>query len=337
MRKKTSLKDIADALGVSIAIVSYVLNNKHEGRVSEYKANQIKEMAKKMNYFPNQIAKSLRKDKTYTLGLIIADISNLFYSNIARYIEDESKRHNYNVIFGSADENADKFKELVHVMLSRQVDGIILAAPKGTEATLNYLREQHIPFVLIDRHFPEVVNINTIGINNYQASYSVVEHITENGFKKPAMVTLSTDLYHMKERTLGFKHASTELLGRQSPEVVEIEEDILSDEIEGQMLNLLKNGTDLIYFSTNKIAMEGLAVLVKHNVKVPKKMGIVCFDKADAYKIFHTSITYVEQPLRQMGHEAVEVLLSLINGNQFAKSIVLGTHIVAQDSSKLPK
>src|SRR5690606_39901454 len=99
--------------------VSYVINDKYEMRISETKDSQIKSMAKKLNYLPNQIAKSLRKDRTLTIGLIIADISNLFYSNVDRYIEDESKHYNYNVIFGSTDEKADKYKELVHVMLSR--------------------------------------------------------------------------------------------------------------------------------------------------------------------------------------------------------------------------
>lgn len=333
MRKRISLKDIANELGVSTAVVSYVLNDKYEGRISKSKAKQIKDLAKKMNYFPNQIAKSLKKDRTFTIGLIIADISNLFYSNIARYIEDESKKYNYNVIFGSADENADKFKDLIHVMLSRQVDGIILAAPNGTEETLNYLKDQHIPFVLIDRFFPKVADINSIVINNYQASFAVVEHITNNGYKSPAMVTLCSNLFHMQERTSGFKNAAMQLLGIEEPVVVEIDEGMLAEEIENRMLALLKNGNDLVYFSTNKIAMEGLAVLVKHGVQVPDEMGIVCFDEADAYKIFHTGITYVKQPLRQIGYESVEVLISLINGNRFAKSVVLGTHIVAHNSS----
>lgn len=334
MRKKVSLKDIANEIGVSTAVVSYVLNDKYEGRISETKARQIKGMAKKLNYFPNQIAKSLRKDRTLTIGLIIADISNLFYSNVVRYIEDESKHYNYNVIFGSTDENADKFKELVHVMLSRQVDGIILAAPKGTENTLRYLRDQDIPFVLIDRYFPQMTEINTVGINNYQASYTVIKHVTENGYKKPAMVTLDTGLVHMKERALGFKNACVELLAIHKPEVVEIDETILFDEIEHRMLNLLKDGIDLVYFSTNKIAMAGLAVLVKHQIQVPEEIGIVCFDEADAYQIFNTSITFVRQPLQQIGRESVEVLISLMKGgDRSAKNVVLETQIVARNSS----
>ena len=135
-RKKVALKDIAKELGVSTALVSYVLNDKHPGRINQETARRIKDLAIKLNYRPNQIAKSLKKNKTFTIGLIIADISNLFYSGIARVIEDEAKNMKYNVIFGSADENPQKFQELILVFLGRQVDGLILAAPAGSEETL---------------------------------------------------------------------------------------------------------------------------------------------------------------------------------------------------------
>lgn len=334
MRRRTSLKDIASEAGFSTAVVSFVLNNKYKGRISEEKAARIREIARELNYFPNQIAKSLKSDKTNTIGLIIADISNLFYSNVARYIEDKSKKHNYNVIFASADENADKFHEIVQVMLSRQVDGIILAAPFGTEQTLSYLHEQKVPFVLIDRIFPELTEINSIIIDNYHASYSVIEHLAKNGYKKPAMVTLKTRLHHMKQRTAGFEEATTKLLSISKPVVIQIKEEMLSTEVEKQILQLLEKGNDCIYFTTNKIAMEGLAVLAKHHIAVPDQVGVVCFDEADAYKIFQTSITYVKQPLKQIAYESVEVLLSLVGGNQFSKSIVMSTQLITHDSTR---
>lgn len=333
MKKRVSLKDIANQAGVSTAIVSYVLNNKYKGRVSETKANDIKGIAAELNYFPNQIAKSLKNDKTFTIGLIIADISNLFYSNVARHIEDEAKKYNYNIIFGSADENPDKFKELVLVMLGRRVDGIILAAPKGTESILGYLMKQDVPFVLIDRFFPQLQDVNSVCINNYEASYLVVEHIALNGYKKPAMVTLRSELFHMWERTSGFRDGSRTLLNLNTAIVVEIQEEELSNEIEDKILSLLREGVDLVYFSTNKIAMEGLAVLVKHNVVVPNEVGVICFDEADAYKIFNTSITFVKQPLQEIGSKSVEMLISLIDGNRLLENAALETRIVPHNSS----
>src|SRR3990170_7821821 len=100
MFKKTSLKDIATKVGVSTALVSYVLNNKKEGRISKEVAVKIKDAAREMNYRTNQIAKSLKTNKTYTIGLIVADISNPFFSALARIIEDEADKLNYTVIFG---------------------------------------------------------------------------------------------------------------------------------------------------------------------------------------------------------------------------------------------
>lgn len=339
VRKRVSLKDIAAELKVSTAVVSYVLNNKHEGRVSEEKAQQIRDVAKRLNYFPDQIAKSLRSDKTMTIGLIIADIANLFYSNIVRYIENSCNKHQYHVIVSSTDENPEKFKELVQVMLNRKVDGMIVAPPKGVEETLMYLRDGQIPFVVVDRFFPEVDAICTVGIDNFQASYDVVRHVAENGYRKPAMVTLNTELYHMQQRAAGFKAGASELLKIAQPQVLHIDEQQLSATIGSAICQLLDNGTDLIYFSTNRIAMEGLAVLVNHQIEVPQQIGIVCFDEADAYKIFYRSITFVQQPLHKIGSMSVDMLIASINGTGSTKNVTLDTQIFAYDTSarRIPK
>ena len=123
MEKRVLLKDIAAKVGVSIALVSYVLNNK-EGRVGPKMAEKIRKTAAEMNYLPNLVAKSLQSGKTHTIGLLVADISNAFFSRIARIIELEAEKLGYTVIFGSTDESADKSKLLIEAFLNRQVDGL---------------------------------------------------------------------------------------------------------------------------------------------------------------------------------------------------------------------
>ena len=154
MKKKVSQKDIAQKVGVSTALVSYVLNNLKEGRISKVVAQKIRETAKELNYRTNQIAKSLKINKTFTIGLIVADISNPFFSSLARIIEDEADKKNYTVIFGSSDENAQKSWKLINALVDRQVDGFIIAPAENTESNLTYLKDHDIPFVLIDRYFP---------------------------------------------------------------------------------------------------------------------------------------------------------------------------------------
>ena len=127
MSKRVSLKDIAKEVGVSTALVSYVLNNLKEGRIRKEIAERIREVAKRLNYRPNQVARSLKTRRTHTIGLIVADISNPFSSSLARIVEDEAAKVNYTVIFGSSDETAAKSEKLIDTLLNRQVDGLITA------------------------------------------------------------------------------------------------------------------------------------------------------------------------------------------------------------------
>jgi LacI family transcriptional regulator len=183
MKKKASLKDIAQKVGVSIALVSYVLNNKKEGRINKDVALKIKDTAKQLNYKTNQIAKSLKTNKTYTIGLVVSDISNPFSSSLARIIEDEANKNNYTVIFGSSDEDANKSLKLIDTFLNKQVDGLIIAAAENTASQIQYLQEEGIPFVLIDRYFPEL-KTSFIALDNYQAAHEAVEHLIEKVVQK---------------------------------------------------------------------------------------------------------------------------------------------------------
>src|SRR5918993_1439029 len=168
MVKKVSLKDIAQKLGVSITLVSYVLNNKKEGRIGKEITEKIRATAKKMNYRPNLVAKSLKSSKTNTIGLIVADIANPFSANLARIIEDEAEKHGYIVIFGSSDEKLERSEKLIEVFLDRQVDGFIMAPVANSQKQIEALAKRDIPLVLIDRYFPEV-KVSNITIDNYKA------------------------------------------------------------------------------------------------------------------------------------------------------------------------
>src|SRR5690606_10679836 len=207
MKKKVSLKDIAQAAGVSTALVSYVLNNKEkEARVGKEIAIKIREIAKELNYQPNQLAISLKSGKSQTIGLIVADISNPFFGNIARTIEDEAKKNNYTVIFGSSDENPEKSWDLINVLIKRQVDGFIIAPAQNSETQIEYLEAQNIPLVLIDRYFPEI-NTNFVATDNYQAAYTAVSHLVETGHKRIGMIAYQNKLIHMEERKRGYSAA----------------------------------------------------------------------------------------------------------------------------------
>ena len=133
MIKKTSLSDIAQKLGVSKTLVSLVLNGKgKEHRISDVVCKKVMEVAREMNYQPNQLAKSLRTGKTNTIGLIIADIANPFFGKLGREIEKEAARKGYRVMFCSSDESAEKSKLQIEMMLQGHVDGFIISPPMNS-------------------------------------------------------------------------------------------------------------------------------------------------------------------------------------------------------------
>ncbi|MCE6992141.1 LacI family DNA-binding transcriptional regulator [Dyadobacter sp. CY323] len=335
--KKTSLKDIAQMAGVSTALVSYVLNGREkETRVGEAIARKVREIAKELNYQPNHLAKSLRSGKTHTIGLIIADISNPFFANIARVVEDEAKRNGYTVIIGSCDEHADKCWDLLNVLISRQVDGFIIVSTEGSENQIHYLKEQNIPFVLLDRHFPDI-ETDFVATNNYKASYDACIHLKNGGYKRIGLIAYRSDMYHMEERIRGYKHALLDSeLEFQNGWLREVHFETIEKEVKVAIDELLasENRVEALIFATYGLAINGLKYINELRLKVPSDLAIVSFGQAEVFDLYYCPITYLRQPLEMLGKTAVEYLLArLKNPEEEVKQILMEAKLIARDSS----
>jgi LacI family transcriptional regulator len=325
MNKKVSLKDVAHRVGVSTALVSYVMNNKEkEAGVGFEMAKKIRLALKEMNYQPNLIAKSLKNGKTNAIGIIVADISNPFFSSIARTIEDEARKHGYVVFFGSSDESAEKSKRLIDVFLNYQVDAIIIAPAENTEQQIKELQKK-IPVVLIDRYFLSV-ETDCVHINNFEAAYMAVEHLIKNGRKKVAMMAYNTTLTHMTERKEGYK-AALKVNGLiYNPEWLKlafhktIEEDV-AHEIKGLLYPILQ--VDAFFFATNTLAVESLKIINETGIKVPNDLAIISFDESDAFNFFYSPISYVSQSPAEIGKGAVNLVISRIKEKERKYSTIL--------------
>jgi LacI family transcriptional regulator len=335
MKKKTSLKDIAQQCGVSIALVSYVINNKKEGRIRKEVAQKIRETAVKLQYRPNEIAKSLKTNKTYTIGLIVADISNPFSSGLARIIEDEANNHGYTVIFGSSDENASKSSKLIDTFLNRQVDGLIISPPAGSEKQIMQLKKQQVPFVLLDRYFPDI-DTDHVSLDNYTAAYEAVRHLTTAGRKKIGMITYKTPLHNLQERERGYRNA---IKGAKIEfkkgwlQQVSINND--QPEIERAVKNLLHPGESVnaMLFGSNRIAVAALKYINSISMKVPEELSLVSFDETETFDFFHAPLTYVRQPLSELGKTATQILIDNISKKRKTQQLFLSAQLVVRRSS----
>ena len=335
MNRKVSLKDIAKEVGVSTALVSYVLNNLKEGRISKEISQKIREAALRLNYKTNQIAKSLKTNKTNTIGLIVADISNPFSSTLARIVEDEANKFNYTVIFGSSDENEQKSAKVIDTLLNRQVDGLIISPPAHSESQMLELQRQEIPFVLLDRYFP-TIKTNYVALNNYAASFTASKHLIDVGCKRIGMVNYKSDLFHLQERTRGYISAMKEIKMPFKKEWLR-EIDISNNKLEiekavKELLNL-KQPVDGLIFASNIIASYGLRYINTLPLTVPDDLSIVSFDETEYLDLFYAPLTYIKQPLQLMGEMATKILLDNIGSNNKIAQVDMEPELVIRASS----
>lgn len=337
MAKKTSLKDIAATVGVSKALVSYVLNDRErEARVNPDTAERIRQVARQLNYQPNQVAKSLKSGRSLAIGLIVADISNPFFGHLSRTIEDESQKAGYTVIFASSDEKAVAFEKIMNILVNRQIDGFIIAPAEGSEKQLKYLLESNIPYVLIDRYFKDMESSYVVS-DNYQATYDATQYLINNGYERIGFVRYKNKMQHTEDRFSGYARALKDNGIKTSPSLTcEVEYDDNAD-FEDQFKKLvgLKNKPDAVVFSTNTLSILGLKALLKLNIKVPDDLAVFCFDESESYDLFYCPVSYVRQPLYEIGQKAVEILLKHLSnpGEQKRFREVLATELIIGESS----
>ncbi len=335
--KKVGLKEIAEHVGVSIALVSYVLNGQAEQKqVSKDNAEKIKKAAEELNYRPNQIAKSLKMLKTQTIGLVVADINYRFSTGITRAIEAEAKKENYTVLFGSSNENEDTFDELVSALVNRQVDGLILVPTEKSQQQIKQLQKWGVPFVLLDRYFPEV-QANHVALNNYKAAYDGTAHLIKQGHGRIALFNYQSTFYHLQQRNQGYLDALKDHgIGFQKHWLQEIDNADRVADIQHGLGIILKHPQpcDAAFFATDTLAINGLKYLNKLGVQVPQQLSVLSFDESDAFELFYTLITHLRQPLEAMGQAAVSMLIEQIDHHKVNKQLALESDLVAGRSCR---
>ncbi len=313
--KKLYLKDIAKNLDVSMTAVSLVLNNKgDENKISQETQQRILDYAKANNYVPNQLARGLSRGKTETIGLIIPNISDMFYAKIAGSIEDRAMERGYTVVFSSSNENPDKESRLIKSMLNRQVDGLIIASTQQNSKDIKWLQKGKFPFVLFDRHYPEI-NTNYVIVDNFGGVSKMTKHLLELGRKRIGFVTILSELDAMEQRFLGYKLAVEGSQGKQQELIVEsLKYDNYTREIKNAVTRLVrgKKKVDALVFSTHYLAKEGIIALKELGIKIPQEVAISSFSTISGFDLADPPITAVFQPIQEIAKASVDILIDEI-------------------------
>ncbi|WP_418992620.1 LacI family DNA-binding transcriptional regulator [Alistipes sp.] len=333
--RKVTIKDIATEAGVSVSLVSFVMTNRAGGkdvyRVNKETAQRILEVAERLRYQPNNAARTLRSGKTRTIGVIVSDISNKFFADIARCIEDLAYKHKYTVLFGSTDENPRKLENLMTVFFNRGIDGLIIVPCEGADQAIRRVAQQEIPIVLLDREV-EGAELSSVVLNNCKAGIRITESLVDRGYTHIEMVSYSMSLSNIREREEGYRRCMALAGLEERIRIHHLHHDRL-EQIDPVVRDARARGVEAFVFATNTLALTGLTAIHRNGWHVPQDFALACFDSNETFDIYGTAVACVRQPIEQFGREALELLIRHIEHRDQPPSparIVLTPEIVEQ-------
>jgi len=339
--KKTLLEDIAKELNVSKTLVSMVINGKGDAYgISKKTQEKVLAKAGEMEYTPNVFARALRTGKSHLIALLVADISNPFYSNIAKYVEKELASKGYNLMICSTDENVEREEKLISLFAEQHmIDGLIIATTNTSGEYFKKERLRNFPIVFIDRYLPDIES-NYVVANNYQGSLEITELLIQKGCKNILALNITpSHISSLTERVNGYKDALKKHdISFKDENLLEISFDTIQNDVREKLTKLLKKGQkiDAIYTLNNHIATACLNVFNEIGFDA-KKEGVyfASFDDISLFDFVKPNIISVSQPLEKIGIEAANLALHLIDSkgtdSSTFKKVILPTSIISRD------
>ncbi|MGH4140011.1 LacI family DNA-binding transcriptional regulator [Clostridium sp.] len=308
-----TMKDIAEMAGVSKATVSMVMNKK-DASISDVTRKKILKIAKEMRYIPNSIARSLSTKKSGTIGIILPDITNPFFSEMARAIEDESERLAYNLIICNTDNDKNKEEKYIELLISKLIDGVIFMSGGKSNENITILKNNNVPFVLVDRYIEGYKEDYGVFCLNKQGVKEGIKYLYEKGNREIAFVKGSENLEISKQRLEGYIEAMKDYGIYEEKYIFEgdfnVEGGIMATE---NIISCFHN-LDAIFYSNDMMAIGGIKILLRSGYKIPEDISVVGFDNIHISEFIEPELTTIAQPIYIMGKRACSILIDIING-----------------------
>lgn len=323
-----TIQDVAKHAGVAPMTVSRVLNN--NGYVSNEKRQRVEAAIRELNYIPNALGTSLRMKRTQTLALVVSDLTNPFWTTLARGVEDTANQHGYHIIIGNTDESPQKQKSYLLFLQKKQVDGFLIV-PTSTP----FLDQLRVPFVVLDRRIGDE-KIDIVRCDSVGGAYELTKYLLQLGHRHIAIITGRQDHSTACDRVAGFQKALEEFGLADLPQQIywgEFNQKTGYDYTQ-QILHT-EPRTTAIFATNNFIAIGTMLALRERGIQVPQQMSVVAFDDLPAAITFDPFLTVAAQPAYEMGQQATQLLLSRLSGTAPAtpQEIVLPIEIIIRRST----
>jgi LacI family transcriptional regulator len=335
-----TINDIARELGISASAVSKALKDSHE--ISEKTKKLVRECAKRLNYQPNPMARSLKQGNSKALGVIIPTIDNNFFSQVINGIESVAYSKGYNIIMTQTHESYELEVSNTNLLTVRSIDGLLISLSTETSdiSHLKKLHEQGLPIVFFDRVSNEI-DTHQIIVDNFMGAYEATRHLIHSGYRQIAHITSSVNVSVTSERFKGYEQALKE-------NSIAVKENYIKycphggrdvEEIE-KVLHELLNGDDrpdAIFTASDRITTTTLALLHKMKVAIPNDVALLGFTNSQLADVLNPSLTQVFQPAFEMGEKATKMLIGLIESRRPVtefETVRLPAQLFIRDSTK---
>ena len=330
-----SIKKIAKAAGVSTATVSRVLNG--SDKVREPTAKRVMKVVEEMNYRLDHVARRMKVKAadSLILGLIITDIGNPFFSNVARGVENVAFKNRHVMLICNTDENPEKEKFFLNSMLSEKVSGAIVVPTtgNGNDRFFERLVADGFPMVMVDRRIKNL-NVDSVSIHNESGAYQAVQRLVRNGHKRIGIICGIKGLSNTEERFEGYKKALKEAGIPISKELITYGNYVESGGREATETLLSLGNPPTAVFSTNNLMTLGcIKELYKRKISIPGEMALIGFDDSTWAEALIPPLTTVKQPGYELGMNAAELLIKRLNNPDSSTiNIVLNPELVVRES-----
>jgi LacI family transcriptional regulator len=339
----TTIKDVAQRAGVSTMTVSRVLN--HSGYVGDETRARIEAAIAELKYVPNRLAGSLRFKRTRTLALVLSDITNPFFTTVARGVEDAASEQKFSVIFTNTDECEDEQAEQLNTLAQKQIDGVLLVPAADSPEPVEFLQAQGIPVVLLDRRIGEA-EVDVVRCASEPGAYELTRLLLGLGHRRIATLAGPASVSTAAERVAGYRRALAEFTATTEAAVAEIIYHGPLTQASGYQMAqealAAQPRPTAIFAANNFIAIGAYRALRAAGLRVPQDVALVAFDDLPPALVLEPFLTVASQPAYEMGRRATELLLARLAGPPADRDtvpyqeIVLPTEIIVRQSSGGP-
>jgi LacI family transcriptional regulator len=287
-----------------------------------------------LQYLPSIAARSLRSKRTHALALIVPDITNPFWTTVARGVEDTAQSGGYSVLLCNTDENPDKQLRYLNIVISQRVDGVIIAPQHFDARHLSKLRDQKIPAVVVDRRIAGW-DVDSVCGDSVSGARALVWHLIRLGHRRIAVISGPESASSAEDRVSGYCQALEEAGIAIDPRLIKRGE-FLTPSGEALAQQVFEEGTQTtaIFATNNSIAMGVIQAVEQRGLRIPQDVALVCFDDFPALSLVFPFLTVAAQPAYEMGQVAAQLLLSRLTGETGlpTRQVVLPTHLIIRYS-----